>query len=72
MALSPTVRDQMKKKFEILFYFLRSISLLQSTLLDLGSTYKDRDLAPNFIYFIAESQRQCLCATLDSTNCPDG
>ena len=34
----------------------------------MGSTYKNRDSAPYFIPFIAESQRQCLYATLGSTN----
>ena len=77
-VLSPAVSDQMKKKFEISFLpakehipftkYSAIHDLEERHGVDLGSTYKNRDSAPNFIHFIAESQRQCLYATLGSTN----
>ena len=77
-TLSPAVRDQMKRKLEISFVLAKEhIPFTKYPAIhdfeerhgvDLGSTYKNRDSAPNFIHFIAESQRQCLYATLGSTN----
>ena len=77
MVLSPAVMDQMKKKSEISFLLAKEhipftkypaiLDLEERHGVDLYSTYKNSDSASNFSHFIAESQRQCLYATLIST-----
>lgn len=76
MAINPAVREQIKRKFEISFVLAKEhIPFLKYPAIhdleerhgvDLGTTYKNRDSARNFVHYIAESQRQHLYTTLAS------
>ena len=75
-SMDLTVRERVKKKFEISFVLAKEhIPFTKYTAIheleerhgiDLGATYKDRDSARNFVHYIAESQRQQLLTSLSS------
>ena len=78
MPINPAVTEQIKKKFEISFVLAKEhIPFLKYPAIhdleerhgvDLGTTYKNRDSARNFVHYIAESQRQHLYTTLASSH----
>ena len=75
-SMDLTVRERVKKKFEISFVLAKEhIPFTKYTAIheleerhgiDLGATYKNRDSARNFVHYIAESQRQQLLISLSS------
>ena len=75
-SMDLTVRERVKKKFEISFVLAKEhIPFTKYTAIheleerhgiDLGATYKNRDSARNFVHYIAESQRQQLLTSLSS------
>jgi len=59
------IKDQAKSKHEpVTSYSFIAQSLLSR--MDLGTTYKNRDSACNFVHYIAESQRKLFYAKLES------
>ena len=73
-SMDPAVREQVKKRFDISFILVNEhIPFMKYPTVhemeerhgvDLGSTYKNRDYAHNFVHYIAESQRQQLHSNL--------
>ena len=78
MTINPAVREQIKRKFDISFILAKEhIPFLKYPAIhdleerhgvDLGTTYKNRVSARNFVHYIAESQRQHLYTTLGSNH----
>jgi len=74
--MDPAVRERMKRKFDISMVLAKDhIPFLKYPAIheleerhgvDLGPTYENRDSARNFVYYIAESQRQQFHASLKS------
>ena len=73
-AMDPAVRERVKRKFDISMVLAKEHipSLTYPAIhdseerhgVDLGSTYKNRDSAHNFVHYIVESQRQQFHASL--------
>ena len=73
-SMSPVVRERVRKKFELSFVLAKEHipfskypaihELEERHSVDLGATYKNKDSARNFVYYIAESQRKQLHASL--------
>jgi len=65
MELNPTVKEQIRRKFEISFVLAKEhipflkypavLTLEEKHGVDLGTTYNNRDSARNFVHCIAES-----------------
>jgi len=76
MELNPTVKEQIRRKFEISFVLAKEhipfskypaiLALEEKHGVDLGTTYNNRDSARNFVHCIAESQRKLFYAKLES------
>ncbi len=76
--MDPTVKEQVKKKFELSFDFAKEHipfskypvihELEEKHGVNLASTYKNRDSPRNFVDYIAEAQRLAFHRSICSQN----